>query len=38
MKVYGMAQRLNHLLNKQDGQTLDPQNLYKHWVGVVSGL
>lgn len=30
------ARWLNYLLNKQDGQNLDVQNLYKHWVGVVA--
>lgn len=34
--AWEMFQWLKHLVNKQDGQSLDPQNLFKEWVGMVT--
>lgn len=36
--AWEMDQWLDHLLTKQDGQSLDPWDLYKHWMHVVAGL
>lgn len=36
--AWEMDQWLDHLLTKQDGQSLDPWDLYKHWMCVVAGL
>lgn len=34
--AWEMFQWLKHLVNKQDDQSLDPQNLFKEWVGMVT--